>query len=168
MKRLIIFLIIIGLKLSAQTNKPLEEWNNECIRVGNNRVKEIEQGIDTSQVIVKKLKSKKYDNGSLKYYKTSQGYFKIVKTYTIDKTIYTETYYSLGQWPVYAELGPGKPALADRLYYDKSNPMVWIDKANKTISFDNELLYRKGQEVLAAFEKLNKIAGLRDETVKEE
>lgn len=158
----------ITFKLSAQTNKPIEVWNNECIRVGNNWVKDIEKSIDTSQVIIKKLKSKKYDNGSLKYYKTSQGYFKIVKTYTVDKAIYTETYYSLGQWPVYAELASGKPALSDKLYYDKANPMVWIDKANTTISFDNELLYKKGQEVLAAFEKLNKMAGLSDETLKEE
>jgi len=69
---------------------------------------------------------------------------------------------------VYVELSASRFIFSDRLYYDKTNAMLWIDRNDRTISRGDKQLYKKGEKTLADFDRLHKITSLTEAVVDED
>jgi len=174
MIRLIFILTLIAFKTFSQTSKPdsllaqasLPSLDLEMKRVCNNWVQKINNGIDTNNIIIKKLINKTYSNGQIKYYKTKEGYLKIIKTFTTKDGSFKIIFYSLGTWPLQIESYVDGKSI-ENFYFDKTNLMAWEKGENQFINRSNKDFFPKNEYGLEIFERAVNAAKAKDELIRE-
>lgn len=141
MKKTLILLITVfltQLTFAQSRDELMKMWNSEIVKIGDREKDRIDSEIKDINPVEKVLLSTLYSEGKLKIFRQSQSIRKLVKTYMRHDTTFTEKYYFMGRWPLYAEIEYSYQETPDKFYFDKTNLMLWIDSDLNEYTVEND------------------------------
>lgn len=157
MKKTLILLITVFLTqvtFGQSSDELMKMWNSEIVKIGDREKYSIDSEIKDINPVEKVLLSTLYSEGNLKIFRQSQSNRKLVKTYMRNDTTFTERYYFMGRWSLYAEIEHSYQKTPDKFYFDKTNLMLWIDSNLNEYTIENDKANDWWWKLLESLDKL--------------
>lgn len=151
---LLITVFLTQLAFGQSSDELMKMWNSEIVKIGDREKDRIDSEIKDINPFEKVLLSTLYSKGKLKIFRQSQSIRKLVKTYMRHDTIFTERYYFMGRWPLYAEIEHSYQKTPDKFYFDKTNLMLWIDSDLNEYTIENAKANDWWWKLLESMDKL--------------